>query len=196
MPAENVVRHVDGSLVVEVVNEPTYGFGSRDNQARYQREEILGDAQFQLTSRHGVTCALDGEPVASAIFGANGGASGVHQHSLAILDNRAFLAVGPFIVYLELPTLATRWVREVDDATCFGIHICPDRCSIVSHGELEISRLTLAGELLWRGGGPDIFTGDLSVVASAVLAEDFNGDTLSFDLETGHSVLKRRPTSR
>jgi hypothetical protein len=196
MGDQHLVRQVDGSLVIEVVNEPAYAFGSQDNRAPYQREEILGDAKFQLTSRHGVTSTLDGARAASVVFGATGGASGVHQHSLAILEARGFLAVGPFIVCIELPTLATRWVQEVDDATCFGIHICPDRRSLVSHGELEISRLTLGGDVLWRGGGPDIFTGDLSVEAQAVLVEDFNGDTLSFDLETGHSVLQRRPTSR
>jgi hypothetical protein len=132
---------------------------------------------------------------ASVLYGATGGASGVHQHSLAIVDDRGFLAIGPFIVCVALPSLATRWVREVDDATCFGVHVCPDRLSLISHGEMEISRLTFAGDILWRSGGPDIFTGNLSFVTSAVLVEDFNGDTLSFDLKTGHSVVKRRPTS-
>jgi len=195
MRAERLVHRVCNSQTVEVIDEPTYTFGSQHNRSRYQREQILDEPQFQLTSRHGVISTLNGDPLASVIFGATGGASGVHQHSLATLEDRGFLAVGPFIVCLDLPTLSTRWVQVVDDATCFGIHICPDRRSLISHGELEISRLTLSGDILWQGGGPDIFTGSLSFASSAVLVEDFNGDTLSFDLETGDSILKRRPTS-
>lgn len=195
MRAERLVHRVSSSLTLEVINEPAYKFGSQDNRTRYQRELILGEPQFELTSRHAVISTLDGQTLASVIFGATGGASGVHQHSLATLDDRGFLAVGPFIVCVDLPTLTTRWVQEVDDATCFGTHICPDRRSLISHGELEISRLTLSGDILWQGGGPDIFTGGLSFASSAVIVEDFNGDTLSFDLETGDSILKRRPTS-
>jgi hypothetical protein len=196
MPAEHLVRKGDGSLVIELVDEPLFGFGSQDNHARYQREEILGGSGFQLSSRHGVISMVEGKPVASVIFGAPGGASGVHTHSLALLDGRGFLAVGPFIVCFALPLLTTCWVQEVDQATCFGIHVCPDRRSLISHGELEISRLTLSGNILWQGGGRDVFSGTVSVRSSTVVAEDFNGDVYSFDLQTGAPTADRRPTSR
>lgn len=196
MRAEHLVRRHEGSLIIEVVNEPTYVFGSHEDRSHYRREEVLGDAKFQLTSRHGVVSTLRGECLASAIFGAAGGASGVHQHSLALVNDRGFLAVGPFVVCIELPTLTTDWVREVDEATCLGVHICPDGHSLISHGELEISQLSVAGDILWQAGGRDIFTGSLSVNASAVLAEDFNGDLYSFDLQTGDSVARHDPTSR
>lgn len=196
MRAEGVVRLAHGSHVIEVVNDSSYSLGSRDNQARYQREEILGDAQFQLTSRHGLISMLAGAPIASVTFGATGGASGVHERSLALLEDVGFLAVGPFIACVDLPMLGTRWVRQVDSATCFGIHICADGSSLISHGELEIARLTLGGDILWRAAGRDIFTGDISVEAAGVHAEDFNGATYWFELETGDELEKRRPIGR
>jgi len=66
----------------------------------------------------------------------------VHEHSLALVANLCFLAVGPFIVSLDLPLLTQRWVRQVDSATCFGIHVVPDERSLMSHGEMVLSRLT------------------------------------------------------
>jgi hypothetical protein len=41
---------------------------------------------------------------------------------------------------------------------------------------------------LGGSGGRDIFTGNVSVDAAAVYAEDFNGDTYVFDLETGKVI--------
>jgi len=187
MRPESIVRQIDDSLVIEVVNETGYSFGSRDNTRHYRREQVLGDRHL-LSSRHGVLVKRNGETLASAIFGAIGGASGVHERSLVLQPDLCFLAIGPFIACLELPSLVTRWVREVDHATCFGIHITSDRRSLISHGELEIARLTLAGDLLWQAGGRDIFTGDLSVDTAAVRAEDFNGDSYIFDLESGRVV--------
>ncbi len=182
---KQVAREAHGSHVVQLVDEPEYAFGSRGNRPRYEREEVLGDARFELSSRHALICMRDGAPFASVIFGAVGGASGVHEHSLVLQGDLGFLAIGAFIACVELPSLETRWVREVDAATCFGAHVCPDGESLVSHGELVISRLTLDGEVLWQAGGRDIFTGDLRVSEAAVHVEDDSGDVYSFELETG-----------
>lgn len=185
MGAETVVLPSGEAYVLEVLDEPSYTFRSADNVRRYQREELLGDGQYRPSSCHGVTCTADSRVLASVIFGAAGGASGVHERSLARLRDLAFLAVGQFIVCLQLPDLSLRWAREVDQATCFGVHVDPRQRGLVSHGELEISRLTLSGEIVWQASGRDIFTGELSVDPALVRAEDFNGDTYVFDLETG-----------
>jgi hypothetical protein len=187
MSGEAMVLRSDDWYVLEVLDEPGYAFGSAVNTRHYQREELLGDGQHRA-SRHGVTCVADGRELASVIFGAAGGASGVHERSLARLRDLAFLAVGPFIVCLQLPALSLEWAREVDQATCFGIHIDPEQRGLVCHGELEVSRLTLSGEIVWQASGRDIFTGELSVDSALVRAEDFNGDTYVFDLGTGKQI--------
>lgn len=187
MSPDFLVRRIDETDSIEMLNEPEYSFGSADNPRRYMREEIFGDRHL-VSSCHGVICTRNAETLASVIFGAEGGGSGVHERSLALLPGVTFVAVGAYIACLQLPFLTLQWARKVDHATCFGIHICPDRRSIVSHGELEISRLTLSGDVLWHSGGRDIFTGDVSVDAAMVRAEDFNGDTYVFDLETGNVV--------
>jgi hypothetical protein len=185
MGAETVVR-TRGDLEIEVVDEPTYTFGSVDNVRRYQREELLCRRDV-VVSRHGVSCMRGGQVIASVVIGAAGGATGVHAHSVAFVEDACLVAVGPQIACLDLPFLGRRWVREVDEATCFGIHVAPDG-SVVSHGELQIARLTVAGDILWRASGRDIFTGEMSVSAGLVRVEDFDGYAYAFDLQTGRAV--------
>ena len=187
---EVLVRRVDAWRVVEVINESPY-VDSAVLSRKYDEQVRLDDPVYQATSRHGVVCEERGQEMASLVVAAGGGASGVHEESLAVLAEVCFLAVGPFVVCLELPQLTLRWSREVDSATCFGVHLTPDQRSLVSHGEMEISRLTLDGEIRWQAGGRDIFTGAFDVDANVVRAEDFDGHAYTFDLETGKSHDRR-----
>ena len=184
---ESLVLRIDETYSIEVVDEPTYRFHFDDNRKRYDRKELFGDRHLVI-SCHGVVCKRNSQIMASVIFGADGGASGVHERSVVLASGVAFVAVGRYIACLQLPDLITKWVREVDPATCFGIHFSADRLSIVSHGELEISRLTLAGDVLWQSAGRDIFSGDVLVDEAMIHAQDFNGDVYHFDLETGKLV--------
>ena len=117
-----------------------------------------------------------------------GGASGVHARSLCILRDRCFVAVGPYVASLSLPTLEVLWSTQVDSATCFGVHPTVDGTSLISHGELEVSRLTLAGEILWTAGGADVFSESMVVTKTEVHIQDFNRDSYVFDVETGERL--------
>ena len=77
---------------------------------------------------------------------------------------------------------------NVDSATCFGIHPTFDGRALISHGELEVSRVTMSGEILWRVGGADIFSEGLSVTKTEVHVEDLNHDRYVFDIETGRTI--------
>lgn len=118
----------------------------------------------------------------------DGGSSGVHEHSMAILADTCFCAVGPYVVALALPGLDLRWSRQADESTCFGVFVLPGDAGLVSHGEQLISRLTLSGELVWQAGGADIFSGAFSIAPTSVVAEDFAGRRYSFDLTTGRNL--------
>jgi hypothetical protein len=100
MSPDSVVRCIDETYSIEVLNEPTYTFGSADHSRRYLREEIFGDRHL-VSSRHGVICTRNAETLASVIFGAEGGGSGVHERSLALLPGVTFVAVGAGVVCAE-----------------------------------------------------------------------------------------------
>ena len=178
-------RH--GDITVEMIDEPAYSVGSPDNVRPYEHEYILGPASV-LGSRHGVVCLLRDQPVGSALIAGSGGGTGVHAHSLALLDDCCCAAVANRVVCMGLPQLALRWQVEGDQATCFGLHPTRDRASLVVHGELEISRLTLDGQKIWSCSGRDIFSGELKVDEKVVHAVDFNGATYAISLDDGRIV--------
>ncbi len=173
-----------GRYLIEVRNEPSYSINSADNLRTYVNEYVF-DRGYCPNSKHGITCCETETLVGSALIAASGGGTGIHQHSIALLPDRCFVAVGPELVCLSLPKLELLWHRQVDQATCFRVHFAPDRARLIIHGELEISCWTIDGARLWSVGGADIFTGHFEVHADHVAAEDFYGNRyrISFDGE-------------
>lgn len=98
----------------------------------------------------------------------------MHEHSIAIVDNTCFLAVGDTLCSLTLPSFEILWHRQVDHATCFGVYFSANHDCLISHGELEIARVSLSGEVVWRSGGADIFSEGIKVFPDYVEAADFN----------------------
>jgi hypothetical protein len=117
------------------------------------------------------------------------GASNVHAHSAFVKDGTCFVAVGPFVCGLGLPSLRLLWQTRADTATCFGIYDAPDYASIISHGELEIARLSYAGELLWTASGRDVFSERFRLHQHHAEAIDFYGTRYRFELGTGQSRI-------
>jgi hypothetical protein len=164
---------------VTIFDEPTYSFGSADNLRTYDTEIRL-DSEH-LTSVHGVRS--EGEW--SSVFGASGGCSAVHQHSAIEVDGRLYLAVGNQVACLNLATGLTEWSRRVDLATCFGIYWDSLHEALISHGELQISRLSLAGDEIWSAGGADIFWEGFRCLLDGIEVIDFNRSVYLFDYRTG-----------
>lgn len=169
--------------IIHVVNEPTYSFGSTDNVRCYPLEvQLAGGAQ--PTSVHGVL--LDDEPV--AVISNGGGASGVHQHSAVFKDGLLYLAVGDSIACLSLESAKLIWSVKVDLATCFGIYFDENNTALISHGELEIARLSEVGEILWRQSGADIFSEGVVLHPKFIEVIDFNKQAYWFRYEDGVPV--------
>ena len=98
------------------------------------------------------------------------------------------IAVGPFMALLYLPTLELEWKVKVDTVTCFGVYDSTDNQCFVSHGELDIARVSYEGAIEWSRSGADIFTNGFSVSADRITAIDWNGDTYVWDIETGRVI--------
>ncbi|NPU12795.1 hypothetical protein HL666_18650 [Bradyrhizobium sp. 83002] len=170
---------------VRVLDEPTYTFGSADNLRRYESEIHLDASKPH--SIHGVSI----DEKWSVVFGAGGGPTTVHQHSAVEFDGRLFLAVGNQVVCLDMQTARMEWSLEVDWASCFGLYWDNRHHALISHGELQISRLSLKGEKIWATDGRDIFTEGFRCLPMAIEVIDFNHEVYLLDYLTGR-VLNRR----
>jgi hypothetical protein len=176
-------------LTAESPDIPRYDARSADNVCGPEEEHFFGDDGYRPSSRHRIVVRRGDAVLGSHVLLAVGGGSGVHEHSAFVRGETCFVAVGPFVCALELPTLRLLWHTLADSATCFGIYDAPGYGSIISHGELEIARLSYSGQLLWSGGGRDIFSEGFELHEHHAEAIDFHGTRYRFELETGQSHI-------
>jgi hypothetical protein len=177
-----------GDYDLDLIDEPTYTPGSADNVRSYSREYDFTDAAYRSSSRHGLVLHEDGVVRQSCILLAGGGASGVREHSIAIVDKTCFRAVGDTLCSLALPSFELRWHRQVDHATFFGVYYSANHNCLISHGELEIARVSLSGEVVWSSGRADIFWEGIEVFPDYVEAVDFNQNIYKIDITNGTSM--------
>lgn len=169
---------------VTVVDELTYSFMSTDNVRHYETEICLD--REDLSTVHGVR--IDGRW--SVVVAASGGRTCIHTHSAVEVDGHVYLAVGNRMVCLNLATGSMAWSRRVDWGTCFGIHWDRSHEALVSHGELQISRLSLTGDEIWTASGADIFTGELRCLDQGIEVVDFNRLVHLFDYKSGNQIVR------
>jgi hypothetical protein len=183
-----------GGYEIELIDEPTYSPGSADNVRSYSREYDFTDSAYRPSSRHGLVLREDGIVRRSCILLAGGGSSGVHEHSVVLASGACFAAVGDTLCALALPSLDLLWHRQVDTATCFGVYYSAKHDCLISHGELEIARVSRSGEIEWSSSGEDIFSEGLELFPDHAEAVDFNQTVYRIEITTGAST--RDPSHR
>ncbi|MBA3872426.1 MAG: hypothetical protein H0X30_25085 [Anaerolineae bacterium] len=151
----------------------------------YQKRYILGDYPV---SAHGVKYGSP-EVVHSCLLVASGGGTTVHSKSALIHNEHCIVAVSSFLACLHLPDLNMVWQAQVDHATCFGVYHLPQLESYLTHGELDIARVSYDGEIIWSSGGKDIFSNGFTLYDTFVEAIDFNNEKYHIDLSTGQSHI-------
>jgi hypothetical protein len=176
-----------GEYDLELIDEPVSIPPSAHDVASYYIEYYFNHRGGRPSSRHGLVLRDGGVVRQSCLVLAGGGPTTVHEHSMAIVGAACFVAVGDTLCSLALPTLDLLWRRQVDCATCFGVYYLAKHDCLISHGELEIVRLALSGEVAWTAAGTDIFTEGIEIRDDHVAAVDFNRSVYRFDLATGAS---------
>lgn len=186
---EVVVKIRCEPFTLTMLAESTDSAGSADNVRRYDRVFDFAGEGYQPSSRHGLICLEPDGTEHSCVLLASEGATGVHEHSAVVVNGTCFVAVGDMLCALSLPCLDLRWATKLDSATCFGVYYSLQHDCLLSHGELEIARVSLSGEIVWSGGGKDIFTEGFQIVGDSIEAIDFNHEVYRIDIATGRSEL-------
>lgn len=182
-----------GSLALTLLDDPSYTPGSADNVRKYDREYSFVE-EYRPVSQYSLVCRLSEGTMHSCILMAGGGATRVHEHSAVVVNGSCFIGVGDRLCSLALPSLDLKWATKVDEVTCFGVYYCPQHDCLLSHGELEIARVSMSGAIVWKAGGRDVFSEGFRVIGDHINAIDFCGGLYCIDIVTGRSDLIQGPT--
>lgn len=179
-------RHQYKDLTIEVLDEPTYKFGSADNNFNYSKHYFGDGATEYPTSKHGIKIYQDDQIIDSCIIIGSGGATGIHKNS-SILDNdQLILCCCDTIFCLTLPDLELKWKTQSDQATCFQIFRQQD--DYIIHGEIQVTKLDKDGNKKWEFGGADIFVSidneeEFKIESDGILLTDFGKTKYKIDFD-------------
>jgi hypothetical protein len=149
-----------------------------------------GDVQPMNQARYIVEVWARGEKLrACLLYGWNGSITRVNSQTAIVHGDRCIIGIMADMLALHMPSLRLMWSNRVDDATCFGVYHVPEYQSYISHGELDIARVSYAGDIMWSSGGKDIFTNGFEIDGDHIIAVDFNDERYHIDLMTGKSRI-------
>lgn len=163
-------------LKIAVIDEPTYKFGSADNNFNYSKHYFGGGATEYPTSKHGIKIYKEDQIIDSCIIIGSGGATGVYQNSSFIDKDQLLICCCDTIFCLTLSDLELKWKTQADQATCFQIFKQED--DYIIHGELQVVKLDQDGKIKWEFGGADIFVSidkeeEFKIENDGILLTDF-----------------------
>ena len=179
-------RYQYKNLTIEVVDETTYNYGSSDNNFNYSNQYFGDGAQNYPTSKHGVKLLQDEILINDCIIIGSGGATGVHQNSSLVDNDRLLVCCCYTIFCLTLPDLKLKWKTQADQATCFQIFKQQD--NYIVHGEMEVTKIDQDGQIKWKFGGADIFVSidneeEFKIDKDGILLTDFAKTKYKIDFD-------------
>lgn len=172
-------------LQIKLFEENDHGIASSSNWWAYQKV-YLNNNEHQPNSQMGVQVLQENQLLADCLVGAEGGATGVHPGSVVVSEDRLVICCADTVFALGLPELQLLWKQVADSATCFGVYRLED--DYVVHGELQITRLSKDGSIIWQYSGSDIWTTPdavdvFSIHDGYLLVTDWNYDRHKLDFD-------------
>jgi hypothetical protein len=179
-------RHQYNDLTIVVLDEPTFKFGSSDNNFSYSKQYFGDCATEYPTSKHGIKIYLDDQIVDSCIIIGSGGATGIHKNSSLLDNDQLLICCCDTIFCFTLPDLELKWKTQADQATCFQIFRQQD--DYIIHGELQVTKLDKDGNKKWEFGGADIFVSidneeEFKIENDGILLTDFAKTKYKIDFD-------------
>jgi hypothetical protein len=180
-----------GNYQVDIFNYPFSNYSAVDSEDKYDLL-YFEDCDYISSTIIGIKVHHADGLIKSALIGATGGGTGIHQTSFIVESDRIVICCSDTIFCLSIPDLFLVWKTKADEATCFEIFSY--KTDYIIHGELEITRLSNDGHVIWQRGGADIFTtlnpteNDFTINDEYILTTDWENRKYKFDFQG--NVLK------
>lgn len=171
---------------IEIIDDKNYTLNSSNNLLQYQKV-YCDESEFRSnSSKHAIIVKEYGIEISSAIICETEGATGIHEKSCIIEDDKIWILVSNKIYCLKIPTLEIIWQKEFDQFTNFCLYKLEE--DFLIHGELEIFRITKNGEIIWHFGGRDIWVNpegneELTIKDNVILLVDFDSNRYILDFD-------------
>jgi hypothetical protein len=170
---------------IELIDESNYSSNSTDNIFQYKQQHV-NEQEYKPRTQIGIKLYEGESLISSAILRSTGGASGIHQTSQIITNDILTIFCAESVFNLSIPKLTLQWLVKADDATCFQIFKFKE--DFIIHRELNITRISSEGDILWQNSGADIFTtekgiNDFKIGNQAIEVRDWNNKLYKFDLD-------------
>ncbi|SDE12637.1 hypothetical protein SAMN05216464_10447 [Mucilaginibacter pineti] len=170
-----------GTYSVEIdCAPPPYNPKSTGNANVYNALYFV-ESEYRHPSVYQISTFLSDNLLKRILIGAMGGATTVHENSFITEKDRLVICCSDTIFCLQTPDLSLLWKTKADDVTCFQIF--KYQSDYIIHGEVEISRLSHNGDILWHQGGADIFTEEFKITDNYIYATDFGYRKYMFDFD-------------
>lgn len=182
-----MIQIVLEDIKVVILDEPTYTANSSDNIRSYNSEYCRND-EYELICAHGVLVKHDEEIISSVVLLGVGGATRVHDKSIASDGDILYVAAGDALFALGLPSLELKWFQKADFSTCFGIFWLEKEKCLITWGEVEICRFTDEGVKEWGFSAADIFSEGFEILEDIIKLTDFSGAMYKINIKTGDIV--------
>lgn len=174
-----------------IQGKPSYSTVTNKFVHDYKKEYVIGSGCSRefANSHHGIRVYREKREIASTILLACGWPTDVRENSALIFNNSCIVSISQYVISLSLPNLNLQWFTEIDFSTCFGVYRSDKHNCLISHGEVEIARLSTDGKIIWKHSGADIFTNGFQLFEDHVEVIDFYDSKYHFDIETGRNKI-------
>jgi hypothetical protein len=175
-----------GAYILKFNSKPAFEEGSADNLNLYSA--VYGESsEYKSDSMYEVSVFLADDLLKRILIRANGGGTIIHKTSFVVEADRMVICYSDTVFCLSLPNLSLLWNTKADGASCFEIF--KYQSDYIVHSELEITRLSKNGDIIWQQSGADIFVtpgnceSDFIVTADYILATDWENRKYKLDFD-------------
>ena len=177
--------------ILTVANDPLYDPQSADNVHCYDEVQTLGDVStFGADIKLGIRLErTDGSSRSCILFAdCSYGAPAVKPTQIVIVGQTLHIALGDFVVAIDLADLSRLWMVHVLTGACFGIYHSSTYDCIIAHGDPSITRIALNGMICWTVVVAETLTDTFVMSADSITVQDWDGVEHRLDIESGTEI--------
>ena len=170
--------------IIELIDESNYSSRSVDNNFNYH-QQYDNEPGYIPSTQIGIKLYEGDRLISNALIKSSGGATKIHKTSQVLNNESITICCSNSIFNLSIPKLSLLWKTIADDVTCFQIFKYQE--DYIIHGELNITRLSKNGEILWQNSGADIFVSQndqdhFEFINDMIQVKDWNNQLYKFDI--------------